>query len=58
MNYVAIKDGFYKSRVRKGQTFSAPSGLKGSWFKPVEEKVEKPSKAEKVKKDEKQDDLT
>jgi hypothetical protein len=33
---VAIKPAFYNGRrVRVGQEFEIPSGLKGSWFAPV-----------------------
>lgn len=34
--YRAVKDGFFDGvRVREGSTFTAPQGLKGSWFTPA-----------------------
>lgn len=35
MRVIATKLGFYRgSRVREGQVFEVPDGLKGKWFKP------------------------
>jgi len=35
MRVIATQLGFYKgSRVREGQVFEVPDGLKGKWFKP------------------------
>lgn len=44
--YIATKLGIYGAgRVRPGQEFEGPEGLKGSWFEPVKE----PAPAKKKK---------
>ena len=50
MKIVALKPAFYNGRrVRVGQEFEIPSGLKGSWFAPVTSVEAVAAKAKPVK---------
>jgi hypothetical protein len=51
MRVIATKLGFYGgARVREGQVFDVPEGIKGKWFKPFVETAEAPAKSAESKK--------